>query len=1669
MKRFYTVFSICSVAMFACGCSESSNGSGGTDNPGGQDGPDITEPCTGQCCDPKCTESEVCYNNTCIVLSEHPDICIPQCKGKKVCTNNKCVNIDEHPEICIPKCGENQTCVQNHCVETSAACTPACNENQVCENGQCRDKDPNACTGKLCKSSSVFCNDSGAWEDCPSGTGCHLGYCLKGLGKECEDNTCSDDLSRVCKDGVWINCYEPAKCSNSGSTAECVIQDDNCSAGSCSDNHKYQCSSEGHWNACDPQFECSAGECKATIDQEAAMLWTLCQADSECSNGKCLKSIVTSRPLTKSSMGIAEPSDNIPVSILDTRIPDGYGVCSANCTQNPDVCGQMDSNLVQFTCQVVITGDSPYPPLDEYHQPYELPFEHRINKSDMEIAPFGAICRPNDKLKLSYSDKLCHSCDSSEQCGEGENCVYNMCLPKCASTAMCPLSFECKQYKDTDESFCMPPEGICGSCLDRDGDGQGFGHCSRKGYDCDDTNPDVSYTKQLPAKCSNVVEDSNCNGMADQYEFLGTLDHCGACGDSCHPVDNANIVRKCQMINPDVPIDKSSMQGLRDTFRFTCHEECAVEYADCDQDPTNGCETRLVEFSENYTSVKSLYSGKINALDYDGDGYGEPDTMYHSYCCPKNKNDVAMCYRLPNINDIPKDGTAFNWIETPELEMTPEVEKIITTITPETIDKLSDCNDENAKVHPHAKEMCDGLDNDCDSSSQDGIDDQYVLNYLDNTSLTKNFGENCTLYKNQPENADAPHCGTGKVACALTGTTEFKMSCVASGGEGKSELDRCNDEWAALSDTNKAAKCANICDFSKDECKAKCKEAVLEECLCNGIDDNCDGHIDEDWQFKKCTLEDKVGICQMGILTCGKSDGNPAAVCMPLFPNADGRGYDFYGDGIDSNCDGEDFDLSSTLFVTPYFGSGSFEPAKTSTGEQKNVPGLGLYYAPYVSLKKALSVACSKTVDGVKCRDILVNSAKGADIYKDWQTEDIKIPVYNSSDVYRPDFLPHERKLADNSVVNVNTWTHDEIVSEFAEYWKEVLNSSSSDYEEFMLSADTSKILLEGEIYPRELVRIIGGMRMTEIEENGQKVPKWTKSSMPTEYNVSITYGKDNALYSYNNSRNPLHILIQPDSSMSQIDSMSLYLDSFRFNMTGELKAGNSMKEITNALAYRGVTFIGLSCGGNGCRDLTFHNTEFNITAPKGISADIKHNENAENGWSSDGLTDMMSAGNDIWNANVKKGYDGSYWTLDSATAHEWNVSQFVASYNAGICLRPNHKSEDVGWMEGYSHWGEYYDSSNAKFKGYCPDGVLPFGGCGGGICTKDNCQGLGNGATFAAGQSGKGATGGTGGSGYANKGDNCDEGFWCGSEYDGKKGSNGAAGTGGKVLNSFLSMKMTQIVPPASTPSKHIYFDSNPQLGHGTHGQTGGGGGGGGICRGFTRTGVFYNSRFFYAPGGGAGGCGGWQGHAGGTGGSAVGMFITPPARTNESLVITPDTPKANNRFVFVTAGQGGDGQDGQLGIVGAAAGNRKGYYDAGHCEVAGNAGSGGTGGSSGGGAAGSPGASYAFIFACNRDGYSESKHPFAVKDSTSRPDTPNCGISFEGSLGMSETESSYGKVTPIAFGADGGDAKPVNGSNPGAYGAKGTNNQPRSTILYNNIEYRPMSAVYNTIYLTK
>lgn len=162
------------------------------------------------------------------------------------------------------------------------------------------------------------------------------------------------------------------------------------------------------------------------------------------------------------------------------------------------------------------------------------------------------------------------------------------CAVDCSEGKSCPEGAVCDTINiDGDEySVCVPQDGRCEKCVDKDNDGYGdpaydMSECTYPDIpDCDDTRNDIypgapTACDGLDNDCSGRVDNDyrDENGVYDRYE------HCGECGNNCGALDNV----------------KEAQCAVEETNEETTCEilECEEGWADCDGDPSNGCETDL--------------------------------------------------------------------------------------------------------------------------------------------------------------------------------------------------------------------------------------------------------------------------------------------------------------------------------------------------------------------------------------------------------------------------------------------------------------------------------------------------------------------------------------------------------------------------------------------------------------------------------------------------------------------------------------------------------------------------------------------------------------------------------------------------------------------------------------------------------------------------------------------------------------------------------------------------------------------------------------------------------------------------------------------------------------------------------------------------------------------
>ena len=168
-----------------------------------------------------------------------------------------------------------------------------------------------------------------------------------------------------------------------------------------------------------------------------------------------------------------------------------------------------------------------------------------------------------------------------------------------------------------------------------------------------------------------------------------------------------------------------------------------------------------------------------------------------------------------------------------------------------------------------SEEVCDGQDNDCDGQ----IDEALVQNCQND-------------------------CGNGQSVCAAGQWSECMLPMPAE--ETCNGLD---DDCDGQIDENLSRRCESACGSGTETCVfgtwGACSAPTVEAEICNALDDNCDGRIDEgcdclDGERQECGQN--IGRCTTGVQICSQNTwGECQGQVQPQEEDCN---------GIDDDCDG---------------------------------------------------------------------------------------------------------------------------------------------------------------------------------------------------------------------------------------------------------------------------------------------------------------------------------------------------------------------------------------------------------------------------------------------------------------------------------------------------------------------------------------------------------------------------------------------------------------------------------------------------------------------------------------------------------------------------------------------------------------------------------------------
>ena len=316
--------------------------------------------------------------------------------------------------------------------------------------------------------------------------------------------------------------------------------------------------------------------------------------------------------------------------------------------------------------------------------------------------------------------------------------------------------------------------------------------------------------------------------------------------------------------------------------------------------------------------------------DLDGDGYAEDDCDDNDPGV--NPGAVEVCDELDNDCDEDIDEEVGDtWYQDADGDSygNPSGSTVACEQPEGFVADDTDCDDSNAEVFPEAGEQCDELDNDCDGE----IDEEITsLWYADADGDTYGDASSTLEECDPPEGwvADDTDCDDTN-AQAFPGNPEVcdeaDNNCDGTVDEGVTTTFYEDADGDGYGSTGTTQACdlpegyASV-DGDCDDTRAVVNPDATE--VCNDVDDDCDGDIDEDDAADAATWYtdgdgDGYGDSGTGRVACEAATGevSDATDCddsdASIYPGADE-----YCDSTDSDCDG-DTDDSDALDAETWY------------------------------------------------------------------------------------------------------------------------------------------------------------------------------------------------------------------------------------------------------------------------------------------------------------------------------------------------------------------------------------------------------------------------------------------------------------------------------------------------------------------------------------------------------------------------------------------------------------------------------------------------------------------------------------------------------------------------------------------------------------------------------
>ena len=642
-------------------------------------------------------------------------------------------------------------------------------------------------------------------------------------------------------------------------------------------------------------------------------------------------------------------NSNVASLITYSIVQDGY-TGTGNSSADPqfisiadadgpdDIFGTADDGIIPLPCSPAVnSGNNPAVPAGITR---DIAWQPRISATTVDMGAYETL--PGNNAIFYYRDA------DGDGHGDGNNRISVTCAPPAGYVL---LRDDCN---DNDASIyigapevCDGKDNNCDGQIDegvkttyyRDSDGDGYGdaghpiqNCSvPAGYvgnstDCDDTRASVN--PGAAEVCDGI--DNNCNGQVDEgvkTTYYLDQDHDGY-GNPNNSVQDCKQAAGYVTNNTDCDDSRATVHpgateicgnGIDDNCDGQIDESCILYtfYADADADGYGNANSSTT----NYTGIAPA-------------GYVADKTDCDDTKATVNPDAVEICGNGIDDNcngQIDEGCTIYTFYADTDADGYGNANSSITNYTGIApagyVADKTDCDDTKATVNPAAVEICgNGIDDNCDGQ----IDEGCILYtfYADadadgygnaNSSITNYTGIAPTGYVSDNTDCDDTKATVNPGAVEICGNGiddncngQIDEGCTIYTFYADTDADGYGNLNSSVTNYTGIAPAGYVTDKTDcDDTKATVHPDATEICG-NGIDDNCDGQIDEGctiYTFYADTDADGYGNANSsttnytGIAPAGyvadKTDCDDTKATV--HPGA----VEICGNGIDDNCDGQ--------------------------------------------------------------------------------------------------------------------------------------------------------------------------------------------------------------------------------------------------------------------------------------------------------------------------------------------------------------------------------------------------------------------------------------------------------------------------------------------------------------------------------------------------------------------------------------------------------------------------------------------------------------------------------------------------------------------------------------------------------------------------------------------